>query len=137
MQNLFTYGSLMFSPVWSRVVDGQYQQTPAQLNDYQRLAVIGEGYPVALPAPGHQIEGILYLNLAFPDLERLDMFEGKYYSRAAVTVSTTKGSIDAQTYVLKPEYGHIAAPHPWDVEAFREQGIQRFMAHYQGFIGNR
>ena len=58
--SIFTYGSLMFAPVWQRIVSGHYASCPAILTDYQRLAVKNEEYPVAIPAMGHHIEGVLY-----------------------------------------------------------------------------
>lgn len=133
MHNIFTYGSLMFAPVWSRVVKGIYPHISAKLAGYQRLAVKDEEYPVIIPAPAHHVEGILYLNVDATDLGQLDAFEGEYYARIGVTVDTANGLLNAQVYVLKPEYRHIATEQPWDVRYFRDHGILRFMNQYQGF----
>ena len=40
--DLFCYGSLMFDPVWTRVVQGGYPAQPARLRGWRRGAVIGE-----------------------------------------------------------------------------------------------
>lgn len=135
MQNIFTYGSLMFDPVWTRVVRGCYQSCPATLTGYQRLAVKGEEYPVAIPAsPEHRIRGVLYLGVTPQDVAKLDDFEGEYYIRLNTPVITDAGEIpDADVYILRPQYRHIAAPEEWDAEHFRTIGIKAFMARYQGF----
>ena len=53
--NIFTYGSLMFAPVWQQVVKGQYQAIPSVLADHQRLAVLNEDYLAAIYQPVHNI----------------------------------------------------------------------------------
>lgn len=135
MQNVFTYGSLMFAPVWSRVVNGAYAQTPARLEGYQRLAVLGEDYPVAIPAPDHRVEGILYIGVGVADMEQLDEFEGEYYQRLSVTVIDTAGiSVTAWVYILNEQYRHILDTEEWDAGRFATTGIQHFLARYPGFI---
>lgn len=135
MHNIFTYGSLMFDRVWARVVKGHYATTPATLHGYQRLAVKGEDYPVAIPAaPASSISGILYLGINAADLARLDAFEGDYYLRLPTPVIMASGQTRlAETYILKPSYRHIAETFTWDVDKFRTSGIERFIARYQGF----
>lgn len=132
--HLFTYGSLMFPPVWERIVTGTYASRDATLDGYRRLAVIGEDYPVAVPDTTECIKGLLYQDITPHDLVLLDAFEGEYYQRTPVTVTTSTTTFAAETYVLKPTFHHIAATHSWDVEAFRRSGLTRFMARYQGFL---
>lgn len=136
MQNIFTYGSLMFEPVWARVVSGRYESCPATLYGYQRFAVKEEEYPVAVPAsPESSISGVLYLNVNPQDMQKLDDFEGEYYLRLQVPVTTDAGErLEANVYILRPQYQHIAAPNEWDVEHFRTVGINAFMSRYQGFV---
>lgn len=133
--NIFTYGSLMFDRVWSRIVSGHYTALPATLHGYQRLAVKGEEYPVAIPAsPAASIAGILYHDVNAADLARLDDFEGEYYARLPTPVTIVSGdTVAAETYILKPAYHGIAEAFEWDVERFRTSGIGRFIARYQGF----
>ncbi|MCX5753855.1 MAG: gamma-glutamylcyclotransferase, partial [Candidatus Krumholzibacteria bacterium] len=44
--NLFTYGSLMFDEVWSRLVRGDYLQRPGRLHGFTRRQVCDDVYPV-------------------------------------------------------------------------------------------
>ena len=81
MVSVFTYGSLMFDPVWSRVVAGSYERCEAILQGYDRKAVRGETYPVLMPSSAlSQVQGVVYCNVSSADLARLDHFEGEYIS---------------------------------------------------------
>ena len=125
----------MFAPVWQRIVSGYYLSTGVTLTGYQRLAVTGEEYPVAIPAAEHSIEGVLYHDVHAQDVMHLDAFEGEYYERLSVTVSSNTGeTCPAQVYVLRPEFQHIAAEQAWDVDKFAQGGgLEAFMERYQGF----
>ena len=41
-ENVFTYGSLMYEAVWTRVVRGQYASVRARLAGFRRLAIRDE-----------------------------------------------------------------------------------------------
>ena len=47
--NVFTYGSLMYEAVWSRVVRGQYPWVAARLPGFRRLAIRDAAYPAVVP----------------------------------------------------------------------------------------
>jgi gamma-glutamylcyclotransferase (GGCT)/AIG2-like uncharacterized protein YtfP len=134
MKNVFTYGSLMFAPVWERVVVGRYVSAPAMLEGFERLAVYGEEYPVIKPAASTSlVKGLLYQQVGSQDIARLDDFEGEYYQRTGVDVRIANAVVSAETYVLKPAFYHIAKPAPWDEDDFARQGIRRFLQGYKGF----
>lgn len=132
--NIFTYGSLMFAPVWDVLVSEHYNSEPAVLGGYRRFAVRGEDYPVIKPDPQQScVEGVVYYDVSKEDLLRLDDFEGEYYLRKAVHVIAGGKRVLAEVYSLHPKYYAIALPQPWDAEKFSHSGIHRFMAQYQGF----
>ncbi|MBE0582221.1 MAG: gamma-glutamylcyclotransferase, partial [Desulfofustis sp.] len=127
--------SLMYQEVWTRVVRGHYQCRPATLPGYRRRAVRGEVYPVALRAlPENRIDGMVYIDVDPDDIDRLDIFEGKYYRRRIEEVSISSGTtIKAGVFVLRPDYHHIAADDDWDAEQFQRTGLPRFLGSYLGF----
>lgn len=134
MHAVFTYGSLMFAPVWSKVVSGHYASQAATLHGYRRLALHGEDYPAALPAAQHSIQGLLYLAVTDADLMRLDAFEGEYYQRITAPVVLEHGAIHhAFCYLLKADYAYLSTGSDWDVQAFATAGMQRFLTDYAGF----
>ena len=134
MTNLFTYGSLMFAPVWDSLVGSHYRSEPAVLGGYRRFAVKGEDYPVIKPDPTHScVEGVVYYDVSADDVARLDEFEGEYYLRKVVHVIAGGRRVPAEVYSLRPQYYTIALPQPWDPDKFSHGGIHRFMAQYKGF----
>ncbi len=82
--NVFTYGSLMYRPVWERVVVGRYGAVEGTLRGYARRRITGEVYPALLRAePESVVAGILYLDVSPRDLAALDHFEGEGEAYAA------------------------------------------------------
>ena len=57
--HVFTYGSLMYAPVWERVVVGRYQAAQASAAGFRRHAVRGETYPGVVSAAGGLVLGRL------------------------------------------------------------------------------
>lgn len=132
MPNVFTYGSLMFDPVWSRVVAGTYDRLEAVLHGYDRKRIRDDVYPVIFPAsPLSRVEGIVYQAVTATDLARLDSFEGEYYFRkTAQVVLADTFSLAAEVYVLKEEYYVIISPDSWDPVQFSTTDIHYFMHSY-------
>lgn len=132
--NVFTYGSLMYVPVWSRIVAGDYASFEGCISGYQRFAVAGEDYPGVIRAPADsQVNGRLYLDVQPDDVRRLDEFEGEYYSREVCMMATPQGAVEAQLYVIKPEYSGVLSAENWNQKAFEQAGLQRFLERYSGF----
>ena len=134
MINIFTYGSLMYDLVWSRVVAGTYERSEAVLQGYDRKGLRDEVYPVIVPSSPHsQIEGIVYCDVTSSDLARLDKFEGEYYFRKTEPVILSDMTeLSAETYVLKEEYYSIISPKDWDPVHFSTTGIHYFIHQYMG-----
>lgn len=137
-QHVFTYGSLMFAPVWERVCRGRYRNASAILKGYARLSVRNESYPAAIPAHSTaEITGLVYFNVSAADIELLDQFEGAEYVRRESQVSIVGAQGMENVSALFYEFIDQARvePKPWDVDAFATEGIKSFLArHVQGFI---
>ena len=124
--HVFTYGSLTFDAVWSRVVVGRYRATPATLDDHARFAIRDESYPGMIATVGSRVVGVLHLDVDDGDLDRLDRFEGDDYLRTTVEVTGADGATwNAQTYLyLLPQR---LLPTTWEPDAF---AMQRFLDTY-------
>ena len=135
MVNIFTYGTLMFAEIWSRVVVGEYDKSPAILNGYDRKLARGEIYPVLFPSTAFSlVEGTVYIGVTDADLQELDSFEGEYYSRQSAEVLVQEAAkLPVQVYVLKEEYYSIISHKNWDPARFRIDGIQLFLNRFTGF----
>ncbi len=130
--HIFTYGSLMYPEVWSRVVRANYQSAPARIHGFQRRKVRGETYPCLIPGRG-TVEGRLYFDINRQDLERLDRFEGSQYDRVPRFCDLTRGYVPAAVYVWKREFRSQVISAPWHPRDFERDGLRRFLATYGGF----
>ena len=130
--HVFTYGSLMFPQVWSRVVRGNYRSVQARLDGHVRLEVKGETYPGMIARPGAMVGGVLYFDVSPADIDALDAFEGSEYRRETVRVVLASGeTVEAGTYLyLLPQK---LSESPWRPEGFQ---MARFIDSYcRGKLG--
>jgi gamma-glutamylcyclotransferase (GGCT)/AIG2-like uncharacterized protein YtfP len=124
--HVFTYGSLMFAPVWTRVVAGDYRSIAGTLHGFARFAVADQDYPGMIAQPSGRVDGVLYLDVDAADVARLDHFEGDDYRRDTVRIDCDDGvARDAQTYVYLPHDRLLG--EPWRPDAF---ALERFLATY-------
>lgn len=126
--NLFTYGSLMFPEVWLRVAGQSFEQCHGVLKGFAAFEVSGETYPGLAPHPGGQASGVVYLDITAEAMARLDTFEGPFYERIKVPVTTDTGkTIHASTYAVVAEHRHELTQCLWDAETFRRHHLTHFL----------
>lgn len=131
MQHVFTYGSLMFEPVWRRVVLGHYQSEVASIRGFRRLSVREKEHPaLVVSRGGDQIVGRVYFDVRQSDIERLDAFETERYARVTITATAVRDHrlILAQAY-LALNVDELTNKD-WDVSRFEREGLPRFMVGY-------
>ena len=133
--HVFTYGSLMFDRVWSKVVGNVWEKTKARLYGYKRRKIRGALYPALLPGIEEDyVDGIIYLNVGKSDLKILDRFEGEHYQKEMVECELADGSkIIACVYTFKQEYRNLIQDEDWDPIWFSKVGIYSFLTDYEGF----
>ncbi len=124
--HVFTYGSLMFAPVWERVVRGRYRQATALLDQHARFALVDDTYPGMVTTAGSSVTGVVYFDLDAADLAALDHFEGNEYRRTPVMLRLEDGTaLAAQTYLF--EATARLSDQPWNPETF---AMDRFLDSY-------
>lgn len=125
-RHVFTYGSLMFAPVWEQVVTGRYRGVAATLAGYRRFALLGETYPGMVREPSGSVSGVLYFDVSEADLAALDHFEGNEYERCSVGLRLGDAShVSGDTYVFTAL--ERLSDQPWEPENF---ALQRFIGSY-------
>ena len=125
-KNVFTYGSLMFPEVWTRVVVGDYRSVRARLEGHARFEVRDQSYPGMVAQAGSSVEGVLYLDVGDADFARLDHFEGDDYARASIEVACEDGiARAAETYVYRLRDRLLNTL--WQADRF---AMQRFLDTY-------
>jgi gamma-glutamylcyclotransferase (GGCT)/AIG2-like uncharacterized protein YtfP len=135
MPDIFTYGSLMFWPVWSKVVTGNYKSMPGKIFGVQRKCIKEETYPCIVGTETDEsVEGIVYFHVIHEDICRLDLFEGQYYRRRKKKCMLADGRlIDTETYLFRKEFYHLVEDKDWDMKRFESEEIYHFINRYKGF----
>ncbi len=128
-QHVFTYGSLMFPEVWTRLVPRPRASVAAVLDGYVREGVRGQSYPGIREQAGAHTAGRLYLDIDAQELARLDAFEGSEYQRESVTVRLDNR--DGRTITLPAQvYRFIDRTRldgaPWDSARFARESAAGF-----------
>ena len=130
--NVFTYGSLMYDRVWSRVVAQTCAKKSGVVQGFQRLRVKNERYP-GLVRGNDVVDGVVYFDLTHTDLARLDSFEGKLYQREEVEVlCEDREKVKAFVYVIRDEFKGVLDGE-WSLEEFEKTGLTEFEEKYIGF----
>jgi gamma-glutamylcyclotransferase (GGCT)/AIG2-like uncharacterized protein YtfP len=133
--HIFTYGSLMFHRVWSRVAAGDYEKKDARLYGYKRRKIRGAIYPAVLPGTDlDYVDGIVYLNVSESDVKALDKFEGEYYHKETAECELSdRAKISVCVYVFSDKYRNLIENKEWDPVWFSRVGIHSFLTLYEGF----
>ena len=132
--NIFAYGTLMIPEVMYAVTTREFLFKNAMLRGYARFTVKGESYPGIIPVTDAATKGIIYFDVDKLSLARLDAFEGDMYQRTPVRVEMEKDEIlNAETYVIKPEYRGYLSSKEWNVKEFNQKHLGAFLETYQGF----
>ena len=128
-KHIFTYGSLMFSAVWERVVRGNYRSAPATVQGFKRLRVRHEQYPaLVIDQNAEALTGKIYFDVSPVDIARLDHFETSDYARVAISTVVEGKIVLAEAYLsLNPE--KLGALE-WSPSQFEQRGIESFLATY-------
>jgi len=133
-KNLFAYGTLMCEDIMLAVTGQRFSRNAGFLRDYQRRRIKGEVYPGLIPKPGGIVEGIVYRDVSDAAWDLLDAFEGEMYQRQIVRVSIEDStSLEAHTYVIRPEFKDRLGSGEWDFEKFLRRGKKTFEGRYAGF----
>lgn len=131
MTTLFTYGSLMFDDVWSRVVRGHYTKSAAILRGYALHRLRNETFPAIIHAGSNaRVSGWLYSGIDDIDLARLDAFEGDYYRRERIAVLCDGKNLPALTYILRDEFIGLLDGHEWNAADFERDHLDTFIKDY-------
>ena len=133
MINVFTYGSLMYPPIWKRVVLGDYEHSDGYVSGYRRLRILSKVYP-ALIRGDQRVQGVIWFQVSTADVDRLDRFEGAYYRRSKCFTKLIDGStVRCQVYLWNQCYQDLLLNLEWDPSAFEKEGIKRFEYEHEGF----
>jgi gamma-glutamylcyclotransferase (GGCT)/AIG2-like uncharacterized protein YtfP len=130
MTNVFTYGTLMFRPVWEHVVSGRYASVSATVLGFARYAVQNEHYPGCLAREGGRVAGTLYVDVSSDDVARLDAFEGAHYARAQCLVRLDQAAQMVPAWIYLYLLPQQLRAQDWQPQHFTEKKLSDFLENY-------
>jgi hypothetical protein len=126
--HLYAYGTLQLPEIVSQIVGRPLSAQPATLLGYVRFRVADRVYPAIVEEPAGEVTGVVYRDLSPTELTRLDVYEGDLYERRQISVVVGARSLLASTYVLRPEHSHRLSSELWDLEHFRRDHLESYLA---------
>lgn len=128
MTNLFVYGSLMYEPVWRRLLPERHARQAARLRGFQRLCMRDAVYPGLRARAGAEVDGVLVMQLSAWAMGVLDRFEGECYRRESVSVITHEArEIPCQVFVTRERCHHLLTSTEWHPQTFEQRHLARFL----------
>ncbi len=104
----------------------------AVLPNHVRKKVRGEVFPGMIGETGARVEGLLYLDVPAPAIDRLDRFEGLQYVRQEVTVTGRNGKrIAGEAYVFAVDAINQLTDDEWDFKEFMKTGKAEFLDRWR------
>lgn len=101
MQPIFFYGSLRDHALMEIVLDrpvAPEEMAPARAVGFATRRAEGEAYPILVPAPGAEADGVLLISPTDGDLDRLAYFEEAEYALAPIDVEGPDGPMQARYF---------------------------------------
>jgi gamma-glutamylcyclotransferase (GGCT)/AIG2-like uncharacterized protein YtfP len=136
--SLFSYGTLEIPEVMAAVTGRTFASTAAVLPDHARFLLHGETYPGVVHSYRAEVEGVLYQDVDRDSLALLDLFEGEFYRRETVHVTTaSQQRVTAEAYLVPSDHGVLLSQQPWEREHFVAQHLSGFLAYCRTFHGDQ
>lgn len=103
MQQVFVYGSLLFSEVTEALTGRVLRTKEGTLPNFKRLAVSGADYPAVIPCTGATVTGKVLEDVDDRSLEILRFYEGDEYECISAGIQVSNEKTKALVFVWKGE----------------------------------
>lgn len=129
MLPIFTYGALMYQPIWLSAVEHHCNPIPAVAQGYLRVSVNdSQRCSLVTASPQARVSGMLYAGLNLSHVRALDDYIGELFERKEIEVITASETYIAQSYMLKDKYSHFLRAYNWDQREFERKEVMSLVA---------
>jgi hypothetical protein len=133
----FFFGTLMDAEVLRLVLGPAAPPSalgPAVLTGFRRLGVAGRDYPMLVPHPCGQVEGVLAHGVSAEVAHRLSVYEGDEYDVTPLIVRDRHGrSWEAMAYLTGPKVR--ADWRRWSLVTWQRRHRRVFLRQVAGLMG--
>jgi len=129
MVSVFAYGTLMYQPLWLKVVEKHsVVPAPAVLDGFYRSSIKAQSGCTLVSSTKGRVSGMLYNGLSESDLALIDQHCEALFERVLVTVETPTVRNAAYCYLLRAEFSDRVEQRHWDQRHFELAGLSHLLA---------
>jgi len=126
MQQLFVYGSLLFSELVKALTGAAFSTKEGVLPDFKRFAVNGADYPAVVSLKGDSVKGKILLNVDDRSMEILRFYEGDEYECISAFIHTENETTKALVFVWKGDKARLNGR--WDENHFKATSLETYIS---------
>ena len=133
-ENVFTYGTLMFTEVMEAVTGRRFPSEEATLRGYSRYGLRDLVYPGIVKDTEGMTDGMMYRDVDALSLKYLHAFEDELYRCERHPVVVEQRMEPALVYVVKTKWAKkVINPIPWSPNDFWREHQDAYIASCMAF----
>jgi len=126
MQQVFVYGSLIFSELVKALTGTTFSTKGGILPDFKCFAVNGADYPAVVFHKGSSVKGKILLNVDDRSLEILRFYEGDEYECITASIHTENETTKALVFVWKGANARLNGS--WNENRFKVTSLETYIS---------
>jgi len=126
MQNIFVYGTLLFSEITKKLTGKSFKTYPAVLSGYKIYSLKNRDYPAIIRQDGSSATGLMIENVDDLSLDIIAYYEGEEYEKKRVTVLLNNKPKDVWTFVWAREID-LFENQDWNNHYFKKNSLQYYL----------
>ncbi|MFV0590483.1 MAG: gamma-glutamylcyclotransferase family protein [Draconibacterium sp.] len=125
MQQVFVYGSLLFTEIVQALTGTNFTTKEGVLHGFKRCTIHGADYPALVHCKETSVKGKVLQNVDSRSLEILKFYEGDEYECIPASVLIENKTMDALVFVWKGNADFLNGA--WDEKAFEEASLENYL----------
>jgi gamma-glutamylcyclotransferase (GGCT)/AIG2-like uncharacterized protein YtfP len=125
MQNVFVYGSLLFTEIAEGLCGKKLKSQDALLNGFRRCAIKDADYPAIVKNATSEVKGKVFFDVDDKSMQILNFYEGDEYEAKQFKVETSRGMITAIAFVWKAEVSRLEELD-WNKKRFETEALEYY-----------
>jgi len=126
MQNVFVYGSLLFTEITIKLTGKSFKISPAELPGYKLYCVKGSDYPAIIQQECSKTFGLVIKNVDELSLNIFSHYEANEYEKRRVTVMMNNKPKDVLTFVWAKGCDFLEE-REWHLLQFQENSLEHYL----------
>ena len=126
MQNVFVYGSLLFSDIVTRLTGTSFTSEEATLPHFKRCRVKEADYPAIIENNDTNVQGKILFDVNDIVLKQLEFFEGEDYEVRETTAFCKGEKVQALLFCWIGPHSSLTN-EDWNLELFESESLEYYI----------